>query len=160
MRTHQLLFTINNEYDTTSFNIQHQAFELKTNYTRRKIRKYQTIEKESIKARYRKTFPIVSLFLKVPDFLHENGLELASEILRSKFALEVLARQDALLRVLDVVGLLALYHPLDPARLHLPLHKSQCRLQVPVQHLNSNPSPLLKLLVTEAQRFNYLIRPI
>lgn len=91
----------------------------------------------------------------VPDFLHEDGLELAREVLGSELALEVLARQDALLRVLDVVDLLALYQPLDPARLHLPLHNGQSPLQVPIQNLNPDPSPLLKLLVAQAQRLDY-----
>lgn len=35
--------------------------------------------------------------VELPDFLDKNGLELASEVLGSDLALEVLARQDALL---------------------------------------------------------------
>lgn len=84
----------------------------------------------------------MGMYVCIPDFLGEDDLELASEVLRFDSTLEVLASQDAFLRVLDVVGLLVLYHPFDPTGLHLPLHKRQRRLQVPVQDLHPNPSPL------------------
>ena len=51
----------------------------------------------------------------LPDFLEEDGFYFAREFLRPKPALEILACQHALLRVLDVVRLLTLYEPFDPA---------------------------------------------
>ena len=82
-----------------------------------------------------------------PDFLDENGFELASEVLGSNLALKVLASQDALLGVLDVVPLLLLDQPFDTARLHLPLHPRQRLLQVTVPDLHSDPPPLLSLIM-------------
>lgn len=97
-------------------------------------------QKKTPKIRY--GFCEMGMYVCIPDFLGEDDLELASEVLRFDSTLEVLASQDAFLRVLDVVGLLVLYHPFDPTGLHLPLHKRQRRLQVPVQDLHPNPSPL------------------
>lgn len=52
---------------------------------------------------------------KVPDFLDEEGFELTTKFLGLKPALETFACQNALLRILDVMKLLALYQPFDPA---------------------------------------------
>lgn len=52
--------------------------------------------------------------INLPDFLDKNGLELTFDVLVSDFALEVLKGQDALLEVLDVVSLFALYKSLNP----------------------------------------------
>lgn len=87
-----------------------------------------------------------ALNIRLPDFLHEDGFQLASEVLRSDFALEILACQHALLWILDVVPLLALYQPFDSARLHLTLHPRQRLLQVPVEYLHSDPSQLLNMM--------------
>ena len=51
----------------------------------------------------------------IPDFLYENVVELASKILGLDLTLERLASENTFLGVLDVMSLLDLYHPFDPA---------------------------------------------
>lgn len=85
-----------------------------------------------------------------PDFLDEDGLELAGEVLGPDPALEALAGQDALLGVLEVVRLLALDQALHPARLHRALHEAEGLLQVAVEDLHPDPSPLLLVVALAA----------
>ena len=84
---------------------------------------------------------------RVPDFLDEDGTELASEVLGADAVLEVLAGEDALLRVLDVASGLACDESLDAARDHLPSHDCEGLLQITVPDPNPNPSTPLNLMM-------------
>lgn len=57
---------------------------------------YKFIYQKKMEAKIKQLKRLVSR-VELPDFLDKNGLELASEVLGSDLALEVLARQDALL---------------------------------------------------------------
>lgn len=82
-----------------------------------------------------------------PDFLDEDGTELASEVLGADAVLEVLAGEDSLLGVLDVASGLASDESLDAARDHYPSHHCEGLLQIPVPNPNPNPSKPLHLML-------------
>uniref|UniRef100_A0A8R7U2L5 Uncharacterized protein n=1 Tax=Triticum urartu TaxID=4572 RepID=A0A8R7U2L5_TRIUA len=90
--------------------------------------------------------------LLTPDLLDEDVAEALAELLGADARHERLAREHALLRVLDVVLRPALDEPLDAAGPHLALHHLQRALQVAVPHLHHDPPRRLQLRLPPPRR--------
>ncbi|URE40071.1 hypothetical protein MUK42_33031 [Musa troglodytarum] len=90
-------------------------------------------------ARHRQWKPALHSIAEVATV---SSAALAGEILGTEAELEVLASEDALLGVLEVVTYPPLDEALHPALPHLPFHQPQRLLQVPVPHHHPNaPRP-------------------